>query len=141
VPGTARFARVVEEDGGIVDLTRYRWKNRLLFVFAPSAEDTRFARQWATLDEQREGVAERHLVLFGVAADTVLKTDGENLDEGAAEFLRRTFKVESGSFAVILVGKDGGEKMRSTAVVPVAEIFSVIDAMPMRQAEMRDQGR
>lgn len=128
-----------ETEGGVVDLTRYRWKNRLLFIFAPSADDARFARQWATLHERREGVADRHLVLFGVTADGVKRNDGDGLGGEAARFLRRTFAVDPGSFSVVLVGKDGGEKMRRTAAVPVKEIFSVIDAMPMRQAEMRDQ--
>jgi hypothetical protein len=128
-----------EKERGFVDLARYRWKNRLLFVFAPSAEDGRLVRQRAALDEQRKGVVDRHLVRFDVMADNAVRNGGEDLGEGAAAFLRRTFAVEPESYTVILVGKDGGEKMRRTAVVPVAEIFGIIDAMPMRQAEMRDQ--
>jgi hypothetical protein len=44
------------------------------------------------------------------------------------------------SFAVVLVGKDGGEKRRSNDVVAVEELFAQIDAMPMRQSERRRAG-
>jgi hypothetical protein len=39
---------------------------------------------------------------------------------------------------VILVGKDGTEKRRNAAPVTARSIFDTIDAMPMRQREMRE---
>ena len=39
------------------------------------------------------------------------------------------------------IGKDGGEKLRRGDEVNIAEIFSVIDSMPMRQRETRKDGR
>ncbi|MBW4517481.1 MAG: DUF4174 domain-containing protein [Timaviella obliquedivisa GSE-PSE-MK23-08B] len=44
-----------------------------------------------------------------------------------------------GKFTVILVGKDGTEKQRSQTPIDPATIFRTIDAMPMRQQEMRDR--
>ncbi len=43
----------------------------------------------------------------------------------------------SASFEFILVGKDGGEKLRADTVVGMQQLFSVIDAMPMRKDEMK----
>jgi len=40
---------------------------------------------------------------------------------------------------VILIGKDGELKLRKELPVELSEIFSVIDAMPMRQREMRER--
>ena len=37
----------------------------------------------------------------------------------------------------ILVGKDGGVKFRQDRIVELKEIFRVIDAIPMRQQEMK----
>jgi hypothetical protein len=37
------------------------------------------------------------------------------------------------------VGKDGGEKLRSDTVVSPEQLFSIIDAMPMRKDEMKNQ--
>ena len=42
------------------------------------------------------------------------------------------------AFAVILVGKDTGEKARWNEIVDPAEVFSCIDAMPMRRREMEN---
>jgi predicted outer membrane lipoprotein len=49
------------------------------------------------------------------------------------------YKVDASRFAIILVGKDGGEKFRSYKPVACDSIFAIIDAMPMRQAEMRNR--
>ncbi|WP_041734743.1 DUF4174 domain-containing protein [Dyadobacter fermentans] len=41
------------------------------------------------------------------------------------------------AFTFILVGRDGGEKLRSSEVVSAEKLFGLIDAMPMRKDEMR----
>lgn len=39
-------------------------------------------------------------------------------------------------FTFILVGRDGGEKLRSGEVVSAEKLFALIDAMPMRKNEI-----
>lgn len=39
-------------------------------------------------------------------------------------------------FTFILVGRDGGEKLRSSDVVSAEKLFGLIDAMPMRKNEV-----
>ncbi len=39
-------------------------------------------------------------------------------------------------FTFILVGRDGGEKLRSGEVVSAEKLFGLIDAMPMRKNEI-----
>ncbi len=58
-------------------------------------------------------------------------------DEQAAA--RRRFHVRPNDFTVILIGKDGGEKLRSHQPVSLDILRSTIDAMPMRQEEMRSK--
>ena len=41
------------------------------------------------------------------------------------------------AFELLLVGRDGGVKLRRDAPVAASEITALIDTMPMRQAEMR----
>ena len=43
------------------------------------------------------------------------------------------------SFSVVLIGKDGGEKLRRATPLSPEELFAIVDAMPMRRAEMRGQ--
>lgn len=46
---------------------------------------------------------------------------------------------EAEEFAVVLIGRDGGEKFRSDDPVSVEELFSKIDEMPVRRREMRER--
>jgi hypothetical protein len=52
--------------------------------------------------------------------------------------LRRQFQVDDRRFTVVLLGKDGGEKFRSSKPVTIEKLDALIDAMPMRQQEVRD---
>lgn len=40
-------------------------------------------------------------------------------------------------FTVILVGKDSGDKLRDTKPLTLTKLYNTIDAMPMRQSEMK----
>ena len=44
---------------------------------------------------------------------------------------------ENGQFEVILIGLDGGVKLRKSELLSSEELFTVIDGMPMRRAEIR----
>jgi len=59
--------------------------------------------------------------------------------QGARERDVRVVREEEGEFAVILIGRDGGEKARWTEPVAATEIWERIDAMPMRRAEMEER--
>ncbi|NIJ52498.1 DUF4174 domain-containing protein [Dyadobacter arcticus] len=49
------------------------------------------------------------------------------------------WKVDTSSaFTFILVGRDGGEKHRSTEFVSAKELFALVDAMPMRKSEIKN---
>ena len=105
-------------------LAAYRWKARLLVLFAPSAADPRLGAQRALVAEARAGLTERDLV--------VLEALGV---EGAA--LRRRFGLPADAFRAVLVGKDGEAKIVAAEPIPSRSLFSTIDAMPMRRDEMR----
>ncbi|MBE36310.1 MAG: hypothetical protein CMI16_12280 [Opitutaceae bacterium] len=42
-------------------------------------------------------------------------------------------------FSITLIGKGGGVKLKRDEVLSTAELFAVIDAMPMRRPEMRSE--
>ena len=65
------------------------------------------------------------------------QANGAAMPAADASALRARFEVPSDGFAVILVGKDGLEKLRGTAPIEMAKIFETIDAMPMRRQEMQ----
>jgi hypothetical protein len=140
--GQAAVHDAFSQGGSPVDLNVYRWKNRLLIVFSPSQEDLNYQSLVKEMQNQRNGLRDRELLVFEIFekgesrfGDTVLKKE-------AIDFLRRKFSAEQGSFLVILLGKDGEEKMRrQNQIVTITEIFTMIDGMPMRQREMKERGK
>ena len=46
------------------------------------------------------------------------------------------FAIGDDAFSVVLIGKDGGEKLRVNEVPDLQAIYAVIDGMPMRSREM-----
>jgi hypothetical protein len=123
--------------GGDVDLDQYQWTNRLLFVFAPARREPSFHALHESLAAQKAGITDRNLVVFEVLESELSTENGEPLDAETARLLRERFRVPSGSFSVILVGKDGGVKLDRQDRTSLDEIFALIDSMPMRQSEMR----
>ena len=59
------------------------------------------------------------------------------LSPADADALRQHFSIASNTYALILVGKDGGVKFKRDDRVSLSEIFELIDSMPMRKNEMR----
>ncbi|MGI9176149.1 MAG: DUF4174 domain-containing protein [Rhodothermales bacterium] len=122
-----------------LNLDRYQWKNRLLLVFAPSVKSPPYETQMQLFDPEEAGFKDRDLVLFRVLDQGESSVGEERLSSADAGQLREHFGVAPGDFSVILVGKDGGEKRRDDTPVKTSAIFDEIDAMPMRQREMREQ--
>jgi hypothetical protein len=55
--------------------------------------------------------------------------------------MRNQYKIAPEAFVLILIGKDGEEKFRSSTPVTIERINHIIDAMPMRQDEMKRKPR
>jgi hypothetical protein len=113
------------------DLAAYRDHKRVVIVFAPDAVDPRLARQNAELDRLTRGPDDRDLVRVDVIGMQVTGASD------SAERLHRRFNVARAGFRVVLVGKDGGAKLSSDQPLTAARLAALIDAMPMRQDEMR----
>ena len=65
--------------------------------------------------------------------------DAAPLDRQMAISIREQFAVPPQDYTVVLVGKDGGVKLKRDEYVSLAAVFGLIDSMPMRQNEMRQR--
>jgi hypothetical protein len=86
---------------------------RLLILSTPTLDDPAYRNQASLLIAAWDGLIER-------------------------DFAVRTV-TGSKAFSLSLVGKDGGEKLRSPRPVSPEELFALVDAMPMRQRERRER--
>lgn len=124
----------------------HQWEHRLLFVFAGADTSKAVTRQNEAFSGHDAGFRDRDLLLLTVKGRdrgtlrAAPGADARPLTETAVHRLRGRFDVPPEAFRVILVGKDGTEKRRDAEPVSARSIFDAIDAMPMRQREMREQG-
>ena len=124
-----------------VDLRAYQWKNRLLILFAPSEDDPVYQSFKEQLERRNQEVQERDLLIFHVPETGEDRVGHLPLNRGQVLFLRKKFSILTGQHIAILIGKDGEVKLRGELPLGLSEIFSVIDAMPMRQLEMRERAK
>lgn len=118
-------------------LTKYQWKKRLLLLFAPSEETEAYKLQLQELLEQEKGLDERDLIILYIFANRVELPGGKSLDRSEAAGLRQHYIIPDKETVLLLIGKDGSEKLRSRDLITTDRLFLTIDAMPMRQQEMK----
>ena len=120
-----------------IDLNAYQWKHRLLFLFVPSENDLSYLSLKEEIEHQAKEVLDRDLLVVHVPEKGEGRFGKERLSAGQVLSLWTHLSASPGQLTTILVGKDGGEKFRQTGVIRLKEIFQIIDAMPMRQQEMK----
>ncbi len=109
------------------------WKNRVIVIYVPEADSKDFQKQKQILAEKTKGVRDRDLV--------VIECIGKTLSAEDRNYVARHFNHDLAEFGVWLIGKDGGTKLSETRPVTTEKFFSLIDAMPMRQSEMKRDGK
>jgi len=112
-------------DAEEVKLTDFHWLARPVVVFADSPADPRYRQQMDYLAARMDELAVRDVVV-------IVDTD----PDGQSEL--RT-KLRPRDFMLVLIGKDGGVRLRKPFPWDVREITRSIDKMPLRQQEMRDR--
>ena len=97
--------------------------HRLVLVVG-RPNDPRVTQQQAALQHDAAALRERDVTVQDMTPEAVRRERPE-LEVAAAA-----------TFEVILVGKDGGVKLRREEPVAASELTALIDTMPMRQSEM-----
>ena len=116
-----------------------RWQQRVLVVSAPSEDDERLETQRETIAGARAEFADRDLVLVTLVDAGTSSADERPLTAEEADGVRERLDIRQGSFTVLLIGKDGTKKLASNEPVAMAEIYALIDSMPMRRREMEER--
>jgi hypothetical protein len=122
------LAGAAQVSGAPDPLAPHRGKARILVVAAPDAQDPSLRAQRELLVPVRAELRERDLV--------VVEAIGTGPEAAA---LRRRLGLPEGAFRAALVGKDGGAKLKAAEPLTPQRLFATIDAMPMRQDEVRER--
>ena len=100
---------------------------RKVLLFSTDKSNATLLQQQQILHSDAKGIEERD-----ISIETYILNE-QNKDV----FIKH--KISGSDFMFILVGKDGGEKLRSKSVVTNRKLFGLIDEMPMRRSEMKKQ--
>ncbi|WP_237570885.1 DUF4174 domain-containing protein [Mycolicibacterium lacusdiani] len=119
------------------ELNDYRWTHRPLLLFAPTDRDPRLVETLSRIDASRCAVLERDMVIGIVLTEGQSTLAGLPVNESEAQRLSERYAIGENAFTALLIGKDGGEKLRVDEVPDLSTIYDVIDGMPMRSAEIR----
>lgn len=111
------------------NLDQLRWKKRVVILYVPAGAAGQLARQEQLFRSHDAELKERDVTQI------VVRSRAENPE------IAERFNFAGTGFALVLVGKDGGEKLRSGDVVSPEMLFRLIDSMPMRQEEMAKRQR
>ena len=124
-----------------MDLTQFQWKNRLLLIFAPDDNDSLFKKLQSEIIAQEAEVEDRDMIVFELLELGSSRMNRALLDQSKVDSIRRHFSVPQRSFRVILIGKDGGIKLKRDDQIDLETIFELIDSMPMRKDEIRQKNQ
>jgi hypothetical protein len=116
--------------GKITDLDELKWKNRVVLYFVDA---NRFDKaHFGTLEKE---FADRKLIYF-IISENVQSNIPFNFSSDYLKKLRKDYFLGRHP-QWVLIGLDGGVKARKESDLDWEEVFGLIDAMPMRQSEIR----
>lgn len=117
------------------ELDDYLWERRPLLVFAPTDRDPRLVETLSRIESSRCDFGDRDMVLGLMVNEGSSTLDGQEVNPDEAQRLRDQYAIGESAFSVLLIGKDGGQKLRVDEVPDLSAIYDLIDGMPMRSRE------
>jgi len=118
-------------------LKPHKWQNRILLVITKDTSNTNFKKQITHLTKNKKELTERKLLTYKVLPNQYIK-GLENTALESSNNLYKKYNPKSKPFKVILIGLDGRIKLEQTEKISIEKLNSIIDAMPMRINEMRN---
>jgi len=125
------------------NLEKFLWKNRVLIIKSDEATSTKYQNQFAEFQNSIEPFKDRKLVVLQVvgAKYKIIAFDKKEDDKFYAltENFKKEVLRENFPFEIILIGLDGGVKLRQTQPLKKEELYQLIDSMPMRAFELKNR--
>ena len=122
-----------------VNLDDFQWHNRLLFLVAPDFSAPAVAQARAKLERRFEDVVDRDLLVIQLFLNGRSLVGDRPISISEAAQLRLELGIDPDEQLLLLIGKDGSVKRRAPLLIDMQEIFTQIDAMPMRRNEIRER--
>ncbi len=125
------------------DLKKHKWNNRILIIKTTDQNSIKYTKQIKEFTNLNAELKDRKFILYWItnnnfSAVNYLDEKLNYSDKITERFARKTLNKKE-PFEIILIGLDGRKKLKQTQVLTKEQLFSVIDAMPMRINEMNNK--
>ncbi len=121
------------------DLKKHQWENRIVIVKTSDIKSNKQEEQLKEFRNSFEELMDRKIIVYKINGDDFVLIDYKNstlnTSGKTSKKLSETILNENENFEVILIGLDGGVKLQQTEIVLKEDLFSIVDAMPMRRNE------
>ena len=121
------------------ELSKHRWQHRLLLILTDNINSPAYQRQIAALSKEQADLTERKLVIYTLTPKQYRTGLTDENSWKPSDSLYEKYRKAVSEVEVVLIGLDGGVKLREQDILSCEKLFAVIDAMPMRRAEIRKQ--
>ncbi|AFL85703.1 hypothetical protein Belba_3191 [Belliella baltica DSM 15883] len=114
-------------------LDHLKWKNRLVLYF-PQNKKSRFDFS----DSLKAEIQERKVAYFIFQGKDIVSNLPIRFSDSYQESILKRYKMGSKTDCLVLIGLDGGVKLKKELGLDWKLILKAIDSMPMRASEIKD---
>lgn len=118
------------------NLSQHLWKNRVILIV--SEDNTAFERQILAFKANEKGMNERSLIVYHLKSYEYEQVMPKGNVQKSTNLFEK-YKQANVSFEFILIGLDGGIKLRQRDFLSCEKLFAIIDSMPMRSADIKNR--
>jgi len=118
------------------NLSQHLWKNRVILIV--SEDNTAFERQILAFKANEKGMNERSLIVYHLKSYEYEQVMPKGNVQKSTNLFEK-YKQANVSFELILIGLDGGIKLRQRDFLSCEKLFAIIDSMPMRSADIKNR--
>lgn len=123
---------------------KHKWENRVLIIISKESKTDQlpelFLQQFNSVRDSMDGCIDRKLLIYEVfpkryKSSNLKKQESSGWIDDTSIF--KFYNQEGKDFKIILIGLDGTIKETRNEPISSQELFSIIDGMFMRKAELR----
>lgn len=123
--------------GNAQNLSSHQWNDRLVIILAKDQANQLFIDQIEELKKSIDGLEDRRIIVYQSLVSKYRKGLGNGGKWETSGKIFKKLKESDSEFEIVLIGLDGGIKLRRKELLKCEELFGVIDQMSMRKLEMK----
>lgn len=132
---------VVSQENPLAEL---RWQKRCVLLITDSEASKMYHRQISALGAFDSEFEARKMYVIDVRKSKYLVKNAHDQDGSKSTWVANSeiykrYALKGEDFTIVLIGLDGGIKLRQPEVISRQKLFDRIDAMPMRRAEIKNK--